>query len=67
MDGTTDIATEAITTDIIMADIIISIGGGSPPFMAAQGIIVIGKQSCGMSLSCLQWPALIGQMTPGPY
>jgi hypothetical protein len=45
MDGTTRIATEAITTDITTAGTIICTGIGFFPFTVALGIIAIGKQS----------------------
>ena len=44
MDGTTRIATGAITTDITMAGTTICTGVGLPAFMVALGIIAIGKQ-----------------------
>jgi len=44
MDGTTGIATGAITTDITTAGTTICTGVGFSPFMVALGIIAIGKQ-----------------------
>jgi len=45
MDGTTRIATGAITTDFTTAGTTICTGVGLPAFMVALGIIAIGRQS----------------------